>query len=146
MKILAIACALLAATLVTGCSTSPVRPDAAKLVPSDRLYITAPPSANDGLVIVIRDSGMLGHGCGVNVFLDDAKAATLAAGEKAEFPAAAGKHILSVAPSGKGLCGVADAEHAQRRSLVFNAEPGKRVDFRVGLAAGGDPVFYQTSL
>lgn len=138
--------AMLLAALLAACSTSPVRPDNAKLVPPDRLYITAQPSPSDGLVIVVRDTGMLGSGCGVNVFLDGKKAAFLAAGEKAEFPASAGKHMLSMAPSGKGLCGIGDAEHSQKRSLIFDAVAGKRIDFRVGLSAGGDPVFYQTSM
>lgn len=146
MKALSFICVAFAAVWLAACSTSPVRPDAAKAVPPERLYITAAPAANDGLVIVVRDTGVLGSGCGVNVFLDDEKAAFLAAGEKATFPAAAGKHMLSMAPSGKGLCGVADAEHAQKRSLIFTAVAGQKIDFRVGLSAAGDPVFYQTSM
>lgn len=132
--------------MLAACSTSPVRVADAKPIAPDRLYITAPPTTNDGLVIVVRDTGMLGSGCGVNIFLDKRKAAFLAAGEKAEFPASAGKHMLSAAPSGHGLCGFGDAEHSQRRSLIFEATPGQRIDFRVGLSAGGDPVFYQISL
>ena len=134
------------AAIVAACSTSPVRVADAKAVQSDRLYITAPATANDGLIIVVRDTGFQGRACAVSIFLDGKKAVSLAAGEKAEFPASAGKHMLSAAPAGKGLCGIADSEHAQRRSLIFDSVAGRTIDFRVGLGSGGDPIFYQTSM
>ena len=131
---------------LVACSTSPVKLNDAKPVSPDRMYVSATPGISDGTVIVIRDSGLLGHGCGVNIFVDDQKSATIGAGKEASIPVHAGDHILSAAPTGKGLCGLGDAEHAQRRDLKITVEPQHSITFRVGLSASGDPVFSQTSL
>jgi hypothetical protein len=121
-----------------------VKVSEARQIAPVRLYITRALTVDDGIVIVVRDSGMLGHGCGINVLLDGEKAAFIGAGEKATFPASAGPHLLTILPSDKGLCKL--GRERQERSLAFTAKPSDTMTFRLGLSASGDPVFYQSSL
>lgn len=132
------------ALALAGCSTAPVKLSDAKPIERERLYVTRAPTANDGIVIVIRDKGMAGHGCGIDVLLDEEKAAFIGAGEKATFPASAGQHMLTILPSDKGLCKL--GRERQKRSLTFTAKAGDTMTFRLGLSASGDPIFYQSSL
>ena len=141
----AFAC-FLAVVVLAGCGTSPVKLSDAKPVPPDRLFVDAAPSSDNGTVVVIRDTGLGGSGCGINIFVDDKKAATLGTGEEASIPVVAGDHILSAATTGKGLCGLGDAEHAGRRDLKISIKPQHPTTFRVGFSASGAPVFSQTSL
>jgi len=94
----------------------------------------------------VRDTGMVGSGCPMAVYLDGEKAAFLATGEKAEFPAPAGKHMLSAELAGKGLCRMGQSSHANRRSLVFDSVAGRKLDFRVGSDSNGATILYQNSL
>lgn len=118
-----------------------MQPANAKPVSPDRLYIHRAPTSNDGTALVIRDSGFLGGGCRVTISLDGKKAAFIGEGEKAKFPVAPGRHMLTMEPSHKGLCALG-AESA-RRSLTFSIKPSEVATFRVGL--GGGPIFYQSS-
>lgn len=136
--------AMLAALTVAACSTAPVKVSDARPIAPDRLYITRAPTVDDGIVVVVRDEGMLGHGCGIDVLLDGEMAAFIGAGEKATFPASAGPHLLTILPSDKGLCKL--GRERQERSLAFTAKPSDTMTFRLGLSASGDPVFYQSSL
>lgn len=134
----------LSAAMLAACTTSPVKPQDATPVPADRMFVAQKPTANDGTVIVVRDTGLLGHGCGLEIYLDDSKVAMIAAGEKAVFPAAAGEHLLTIMPSERGLCKL--GRDRQRRSLAFTAKAGDTVNFRLGLSGSGDPIFYQSKL
>jgi hypothetical protein len=136
--------AALLVTLLAACSTSPVRPQDAQPVPADRMFITRAPAADDGIVIVVRDEGLAGSGCGIDVLLDGKPAAFIGSGEKATFPAIAGQHMLTMQPSASGLCKF--GRERQKRSLTFTAEAGKTISFRIGISGSGDPVFYQSSL
>lgn len=141
MKVLLV---MLAALCVAACSTAPVKVSDAKPIAPNRLYIHRAPTAEDGIVIVVRDKGLLGSGCRLEVLLDNTLAASVSTNEKATFPATAGQHILTMRPSDRGLCKL--GHERQERALTFTAKPGDTVTFRMGLASSGDPVFYQSSL
>lgn len=144
MNAIKTAVALLAALTLAACSTSPVRVADANPIDHSRLYITRAPTADDGVVIVVRDEGLAGSGCGIDVLLDGKPAALIGSGEKATFPATAGEHMLTMQPSDHGLCKF--GRDRQKRALTFTADAGKTITFRLGVSGSGDPVFYQSSL
>ena len=101
MKGILATCAVL---LLAGCATSPVSRDMAKDVPANRLFAyQEAPGADYGTLLLIRDSGALGSGCRVVIYIDDVQAASFSTAEKASLYIPAGRHILASGPTGKGL-------------------------------------------
>ncbi|MGI2095497.1 hypothetical protein [Shewanella glacialipiscicola] len=89
--------------MLAGCATSAVQINAAKQVPEDRLFIKDNTDGN-AVITIIRDSGLLGSACNINVFINDELAATLDVSEKATFNVKAGEIYLGAQFSGNGLC------------------------------------------
>ncbi|NLQ22331.1 hypothetical protein HGO26_05485 [Shewanella sp. S-1] len=98
--------------MLTGCATSAVTINAAKPVPSERQFIKG---LNDGnaTVTIIRDSGILGSGCNINVYLYDELAATLDVSEKVTLKVNSGELYLGAQTSGKGLCFNTSVKHLE---------------------------------
>lgn len=98
--------------LLTGCATSAVTIDAANPVPSERQFSKG---SNDGnaTVTIIRDSGILGSGCNINVYLHDELAATLDVSEKVTLKVNSGELYLGAQTSGKGLCFNSSVRHLE---------------------------------
>ena len=100
MKLLIV---LLILCVLTGCATSEVSLKNAKQVPDDRLFIKNNVNG-DSIITIIRDSGFLGSGCNINVFINEELAATLDVSEKATFHINEGEMFLGLQLTGSGLC------------------------------------------
>ena len=89
---------------LTGCPTSPVPPDKAKLTPKERLYAYQKPQPNSGKLTVVRDSGLLGVACYYAFYISGKRVATMDVGERADFYIPAGEWMLGYREEGKGVC------------------------------------------
>ena len=87
--------------LLAGCATTPISPDKADPVPTERLYSYQ--GEGDSYLVVTRDSGLQGSGCKLRFHIDGKAAADFYAAEVARFGVSAGKHIIAVEPV--GICG-----------------------------------------
>lgn len=130
--------------MLAACATTPVRPGAAVPVPASRMLAFEAPASGDAAVVVARDAGFMGHGCGIVVSIDGTDAAIMGAGEEATLYVAPGGHILGAHSSNKGLCSIGGA--AQSRTLKFSAGASQHPQFRVGLLSSGDIAVTQTAL
>ncbi|MNJ45740.1 hypothetical protein D3C77_408500 [compost metagenome] len=120
-----------AVAVLTGCSTSPVSPEQAKLIPADRLVsFTSKPNEAYGTVIVTRDTGWMGGGCYVAVHIDGRVAARIDTGEVARFYLPTGDHLvgLGIDKQGGGMCSWTDMLKEQSASL----KEGQVKRFRIG--------------
>jgi hypothetical protein len=138
MKLIAVACATL---LLAGCVTVPVSQDAAKQVPPERVFAyQKPSSSNDGTLLLIRDSGALGSGCRVVIYIDDEQAASFSTSEKASLFIPAGRHILAFGPTGNGLCGMGKGKESMKRSIAIDIMAQHTSVYRIAIKMGGDGV------
>lgn len=138
MKLIAAACA---AVVLTGCATAPVSPDAAKRVPPERIFAyQRPASPTDGTLLLIRDSGALGSGCRVVIYIDHVQAASFSTSEKALLNIPAGRHVLASGPTGKGLCGVGKGKESMKRSVTIDIKAQHTSVYRIAIGMGGDGV------
>lgn len=94
---------LLAGLVLAGCANQPSTPDTASTVPSDRLYSMQAPQPGYGTIQVLRDTGMTGSGCSIDVFINRERAATLEPGEAATFQVKPGRTLIEAESSGM-LC------------------------------------------
>ncbi|MEP7184889.1 MAG: hypothetical protein ABI767_03535 [Rhodanobacter sp.] len=135
MKLTAMACAAL---LLGGCATAPVSRNAAKDVPAERLFaFQQPTSADDGSLLLIRDSGMLGSGCRIVIYIDDVRAASFSTSEKATLNITAGRHILASGPTGNGLCGIGDGKESMKLSTAVDIKAQHTTVYRIAIGASG---------
>ncbi|MDI2589878.1 hypothetical protein POF45_00325 [Pseudomonas sp. 681] len=101
----------LALVALAGCSTSPVPLSQAKLVPKERVFATqAQPAVPFGTIVVARDTGTLGGGCYLAIYLDGDVAARIDTGEVVRFKVPAGDHLIGMGidKQGGGLCSFTD--------------------------------------
>lgn len=96
--------------LLTGCATSAVTIDKAVPVPAERVLLKAADNTN-AKITIIRDSGFMGGGCYVDVYLNDSLAAKLDTAEKVTFNVMSGELILGSQSSGSALCNGASIRH-----------------------------------
>lgn len=102
MKALAVV-ATIAALGLAGCANQPTTPDSAAAVPPDRLYSMQAPQPGFGTVQVLRDTGMTGSGCPIDVYINRERVATLEPGEAATFQVKPGRTLIEAESSGM-LC------------------------------------------
>lgn len=113
--------------LLTGCATSATPVQKAEPVPQDELYaFQAKPTAESGRLTVIRDSGALGSGCDIVVYIDGAKAAKVGSGQRATFYLQPGQPNLGIGLAGSGLCGGMAV-----RSITGRVEAGEESLYRI---------------
>ncbi|WP_333691168.1 hypothetical protein [Pseudomonas syringae] len=122
---------MLAAALVvasiTGCSTSPISVDQAAPVPSDELYAyQSKPAGESGKVTVIRDSGFVGSGCDIVIYVDGRKAAKIGTGQRASFYLRPGSPSIGAGLAGSGLCAGAAV-----RTISANVQSGHESIYRI---------------
>lgn len=116
--------ALLAvAQFICGCATTPVSTSEARPVATDRILSSAYSSQRPGsrLVIVKRDTGMMGLTCPSRVLIDGHPVADLATGEKVSFYVAPGDHVVGAkSPSWRcgGLAEVSITARTDRPALL----------------------------
>lgn len=131
---------LLMCVLLAGCATSPIAVNQAKPVPPERVFAFQDPAAVTATIV--RDAGLSGHGCGINVTVDGTRAAFIGAGEKVALHVTVGNHLLAVQPSDRGLCSVNN--DAQQRTLKFQARAEESPQFRISTLSSGDLMLAQT--
>ncbi|MCS6259844.1 hypothetical protein G3479_11360 [Shewanella baltica] len=117
--------------LLSGCATSEVTMETAKQVPDDRLFIKNNVDG-DAVITIIRDSGFLGSGCNINVFINEALAATLDVAEKATFNVNEGEMFLGLQLTGSGLC-----ISSSLRQLETSIKQGQHKTYRIALDPSG---------
>ncbi|MEE4915775.1 hypothetical protein V2K41_15990 [Pseudomonas alliivorans] len=123
----------LAVALVAGCSTSPISVGQAEPVPSDELYAyQSKPAGENGKVTVIRDSGFVGSGCDIVVYVDGRKAAKIGTGQRASFYLKPGSPSIGAGLAGSGLCAGAAV-----RTISANVQNGHESIYRITGDMGG---------
>jgi len=112
---------LAAASLLSGCATSPVPSSEADPVPVSRLSgFQEHPNGAFGTLVVTRDTGITGSACNTVLYIDGQKSAEIAAGETARFYVGVGERIIGV--NSTALCGGGLKE----RSFVLDSGTTKK--------------------
>lgn len=89
-------------------------------------------SSNSGVVVVKRDSGMLGAACRIGFYIDGQLAGRIDTSEIAQFHVPAGERLVGIGPGGAGLC-----SNLALREQSVNLEAGKTRRFRISTDASG---------
>jgi hypothetical protein len=114
-------------TLLVGCASSAIPISQADPVPRDELYaFQAKPAGESGKITVVRDSGMVGSGCDIVVYVDGRKAAKVGTGQRASFYLPPGNPSIGAGLAGSGLCG-----GAAIRTISANVQSGKESLYRI---------------
>lgn len=117
----------LAVALLAGCASSAIPVNQAEPVPRDELYaFQSKPAGESGKVTVVRDSGAVGAGCDIVVYVDGRKAAKIGTGQRASFYLPAGTPSLGVGLAGSGLC-----VGAAIRTISATVQAGKESLYRI---------------
>ncbi|KAI2693231.1 hypothetical protein [Pseudomonas sp. TNT3] len=113
--------------LLTGCASSAIPVNQAEPVPSDELYaFQSKPAGESGKLTVVRDSGAVGSGCDIVVYVDGRKAAKIGTGQRASFYLPPGTPNLGAGLAGSGLCG-----GAAIRTISASVQVGKENLYRI---------------
>lgn len=116
-----------AVTLLAGCASSAISVRDAKPVPADEAYaFQTKPAGESGKITVVRDSGAVGSGCDIVVYVDGRKAAKIGTGQRATFYFPPGAPNLGAGLAGSGLCG-----GAAIRTISANVQSGKESLYRI---------------
>ncbi|PHN32145.1 hypothetical protein [Pseudomonas sp. ICMP 460] len=119
--------AAVAAVMLVGCASSAISVRDAKPVPSDEVYaFQTKPAGESGKVTVVRDSGAVGSGCDIVVYVDGRKAAKIGTGQRATFYLPPGSPSLGAGLAGSGLCAGATI-----RTIAATVQPGKESLYRI---------------
>ena len=121
--------AAMAVAVLAGCASSAISVRNAKPVPSDEVYaFQTKPAGESGKITVVRDSGAVGSGCDIVVYVDGRRAAKIGTGQRATFYLPPGSPNLGVglAGSGSGLCA-----GAAIRTIAATVQPGKESLYRI---------------
>lgn len=99
--------ASLLASLLAGCSSTPVDPARAAQVPQSRTYALQERVPGGATIVISRDNGFWASGgCLATILIDGKKAARIDTGEVARFQVSPGRHIVGIGgdEDGSGLC------------------------------------------
>lgn len=120
-------CGVLLLITLAGCASSAIPVNKANPVPRDELYaFQAKPTGESGKVTVVRDSGMVGSGCDIVIYVDGKKAAKIGTGQRASFYLAPGTPSIGAGLAGSGLCG-----GAAIRTISASVQSGKESVYRI---------------
>lgn len=119
--------AFAATALLSGCASDAVPVKQAVTVPGERVFDYQEPAKSDSSITIVRDSGMVGGGCYITVFLNGARVAKLDTKEKATFYVNSGAWIVGAGHEGKGLC--SGGKERQERDVIIR--PGEEKYLRV---------------
>lgn len=113
--------------LLAGCSSSAISVDQAEQVPANELYAyQAKPSGESGKVTIVRDSGMVGSGCDIVIYVDGRKAGKIGTSQRASFYLPPGTPSLGAGLAGSGLC-----VGAAIRTISANVQADKESFYRI---------------
>ncbi|MDD1130486.1 hypothetical protein [Pseudomonas shahriarae] len=119
--------AAVAVVMLAGCASSAISVRDAKPVPSDEVYaFQTKPVGESGKITVVRDSGAVGSGCDIVVYIDGRRAAKIGTGQRATFYLPPGSPNLGVGLAGSGLCA-----GAAIRTIAATVKPGKESLYRI---------------
>lgn len=108
--------AAVAVAMLAGCASSAISVRDAKPVPSDEVYaFQTKPAGESGKITVVRDSGAVGSGCDIVVYVDGRRAAKIGTGQRATFYLPPGSPNLGAGLAGSGLCAGAQFEPSRLR-------------------------------
>ena len=124
------------AMALAGCVTPTIPTDTAANVPVTQL-LEAFSSAHEGKVIVKRNRSVAGSICRDRVYLDGKPVADLWPGQKVEFTASLGEHILGV--ERLGIC------QGQMRELGARLWAGKTKVYLVDITTNLEYIFQETA-
>jgi hypothetical protein len=117
----------LAVALLPGCASTAISVRDAVPVPADEIYgFQSKPSGESGKVTVVRDSGAVGSGCDIVVYVDGRKAAKIGTGQRATFNLPSGTTNLGAGLAGSGLCA-----GAAIRTIAATVRSGKESLYRI---------------
>ncbi|WP_433739003.1 hypothetical protein [Pseudomonas putida] len=117
----------LAIALLAGCASSAIPVNQAEPVPQDELYaFQSKPAGESGKITVVRDTGMVGSGCDIVVYIDGRKAAKIGTGQRASFYLPPGTPSIGVGLAGSGLCA-----GAAIRTIPASVQNGKESLYRI---------------
>lgn len=113
--------------LLAGCASTAISVRDAKPVPADEVYaFQSKPAGESGKITVVRDSGAVGSGCDIVVYVDGRKAAKVGTGQRVTFYLPAGSPNLGAGLAGSGLCA-----GAAIRTIAATVRPGKESLYRI---------------
>ena len=119
--------AAMAAVMLAGCASSAISVRDAKPVPSDEVYaFQNKPAGESGKITVVRDTGAVGSGCDIVVYVDGRRVAKIGTGQRATFYLPPGSPNLGAGLAGSGLCG-----GAAIRTIAATVQPGKESLYRI---------------
>ena len=119
--------AAVAVVMLAGCASSAISVRDAKPVPSDEVYaFQTKPVGESGKITVVRDSGAVGSGCDIVVYIDGRRAAKIGTGQRATFYLPSGSPNLGAGLAGSGLCA-----GAAIRTIAATVKPGKESLYRI---------------
>lgn len=131
------------AVALGGCATKPIAANRAAPVPPDRLLAYQTPVDGGGAIIAVRDTGFLGGGCNMAVYIDGTLAAQIGHGETARFSVAPGSHIVGTGPTGRGTCRLAAGQ--LRREVETTVGGGETRTFRISINPNSGPAIEATA-
>ncbi|EGB99172.1 hypothetical protein G1E_09657 [Pseudomonas sp. TJI-51] len=124
--------AVAATALITGCTSDPVDPAKAKVVPHQRLYSHQVKVESGAKLVITRDSGYWASGgCIAQVLIDGKKAARMDTGEVATFEVRPGRHFIGIDgdDEGSGLCAMQIGQ--QLKEITTEISAGEVQRFRI---------------
>jgi len=125
--------AAVAVVMLAGCASTAISVRDAKPVSADEVYaFQSKPSGDSGKITVVRDSGAVGSGCDIVVYVDGRKAAKIGTGQRATFYLPAGSPSLGAGLAGSGLCA-----GAAIRTISATVQPDKESLYRISGDIGG---------
>ncbi|MFK3794712.1 hypothetical protein [Pseudomonas sp. NPDC088444] len=117
----------LAVALLAGCASTAIPVNQADPVPPDELYaFQVKPKGDSGKLTVVRDSGMVGSGCDIVVYIDGRRAAKVGTSQRASFYLPPGTTNVGAGLAGSGLCA-----GAAIRTISANVSSGKESLLRI---------------
>ncbi|MWP48524.1 MULTISPECIES: hypothetical protein [unclassified Gilliamella] len=129
-------------SFLSGCSTTPLSLNEIKDVPGERIFGYQNKVDNYANLVLIRDKGLVGSGCYINVFINGQEVAELETRERVSLYAPSGNIIIGSSLQGSGLCSF----NPPRREREFSFKDGERKVFRLSIDQNGNTDITPTTL
>ncbi|CAI8936590.1 hypothetical protein [Pseudomonas chlororaphis] len=130
-----------AIALISGCSSTPVKPGTAKRVPADRIYAYQAEVSGGATLVISRDNGFWASGgCFATLLIDGRKAARINTGEIAKFHVKPGRHIVGISgdEDGSGLCAMQIGQPVKETATDITA--GEVQKYRISGSQNGTDI------
>jgi hypothetical protein len=120
----------LLAIMISGCSTTPIKLEAAKPIPPEHIYNKSYLNHKEGneYIHIIRDQGFTGSACSHTIFIDNDKAFDIQPGQAISVSLEPGNHFFRL-DLGAGLC--PNESYSQATYLAL----GEPQTFRISISS-----------